>query len=65
MRENKLRWFGHVEGKKNDNKVKKIDEMRVEGNWERVRPKRKWMEVIRENIRACGVDEYMIRDRER
>lgn len=30
----------------------------------RIRPKKKWMAVIgREDTRACGADEIMIRDR--
>lgn len=32
MRKNRLRLFGHVKGNNNNNKVKKIDEIRVEGN---------------------------------
>lgn len=35
--------------------VKKIDEIRVEENWERWEPK-EWMEVIRDDMRACYVD---------
>lgn len=47
MRENKLRWFGRVERRNNDDIVKKVVEISVERNQERERPKKKWMEVVR------------------
>lgn len=33
MRDNRLRQFGHVERKNNDNLVKKLGEIRVKKNW--------------------------------
>lgn len=38
-------------------------EIRVEGNQRRGRPKKKYMEIVRQNMMACAVDEYMIRDK--
>lgn len=44
--------------------VKKIGKIRVEGNRRvRGRPKKKWMEVVGEDTRACGVDKDTVRDR--
>lgn len=62
-RENILRWFSHVYRKSNEDIVKKIAEIRIEGNRGRFRRKKKCMEIIREGIGACGVDEDMVRDR--
>lgn len=42
----------------NNESVEEIDEIRVEGN--RERPKNNWMEVIREDIRECGVGKEII-----
>lgn len=46
--------------------VKNIDEIIVGGNREKKGgPKNKLLEVVREDIRARGVDENMVRDRNR
>lgn len=41
-----------------------MSKIRVEGNGRRGRPKKKRIEIIRENTKACRVDEGMVRDRE-
>lgn len=64
MKENILRWFGNVEKRNNEDLVKKMREITPEGNWERGRSKKKWMEVIGKYMRAYGVDENMVRYRE-
>lgn len=50
--------------KKNHEIVKKINEIKVQGNQRKDRPK-KWLKVIREDIMTCDVDEDMVKDRER
>lgn len=50
--------------RENDNeRVKKIDYINVEGNWEKSRPKKEWKEIIKEDMRACGLDKVKFRDR--
>lgn len=49
----------------NDDAVKTIGEIRIEGNRGRGRgPKKKRMEVITEDMRACGVGEDVVRDKD-
>lgn len=62
--ENRLKLFGPVERKNINNMVKKIGKLKVEGNWGRSRPQKKWMGVIGEDMRACDVNKNMFRDRE-
>lgn len=35
----------------------------IERNRGSGRPKKKWMYIIREHMKSCGVDENMIRDK--
>lgn len=52
-----MRLFAQVERRNNYDIAKKIEDLRIERNWGRSRPKEKRMEIIREDIRACGIDE--------
>lgn len=54
MRENRWRWFRHIERRSNDDIVEKIGELRAEGNRGKDRTWTKWMEVIRGNMRPYG-----------
>jgi len=49
LQQNRLRWYGHVLRKDDDDWVKKCMEYEVEGPRPRGRPKRTWREVVREN----------------
>jgi len=42
MRENRLRWLGHVMRRKNSEAVRMVIKMNVEGRRGRVTPKKKW-----------------------
>ena len=55
LQQNRLRWYGQVLRKEDDDWVKKCDEMleyEVEAPRPRGRPKRTWTEVVREDCRA-------------
>jgi len=49
LQQNRLRWYGHVPRKDDDDWVKKCMEYEVEGSRPRGRPKRAWKEVVRED----------------
>ena len=51
LQQNRLRWYGHMLRKDNDDWVKKCMEYEVEGST-RGRPKRTWKEVVREDCQA-------------
>lgn len=52
IRRNRLRWFGRVQRRNNDVRDKKMGETGLESNRRRVRPEKKWTEVIGENLRG-------------
>ena len=45
MRENRLRWFGHVQRKTFDAPVRKIESIIVKGKKSRERPRRSWEDI--------------------
>jgi len=52
LQQNRLRWYGHVLRKEDDDWVKKCMEYEVEGSRPRGRSKRTWREVVREDCQA-------------
>ena len=52
LHQNRLRWYGHVLRKDDDDWVKKCMEHEVEGPRPRGRPKKTWIEVVREDCQA-------------
>jgi len=52
LQQNRLRWYGHVLRKDDDDWVKKCMEYEVQGPRPRGRPKRTWREVVREDCLA-------------
>ena len=55
LQQNRLRWYGHVLRKDDDDWVKKCMEYEVEGS----RPKGIWKEVIREDCQARKLNKEM------
>jgi len=52
LQQNRLRWYGHVLRKEDDDWVKKWMEYEIEGPGPRGRPKRTWREVVKEDCRG-------------
>ena len=53
LQQNRLRWYGHVLRKEDDDWVKKCMEYEaLEGPRPRGRPKRTWKEVVKEDCQA-------------
>ena len=63
MRENRLRWFGHVRRRPTE-PVQRVQRINL-GQVKRAqgRPKKTWMEVIRQDIEAKGLSEGILLDR--
>jgi len=64
MRENRLRWFGHVRRRPTDAPVRRVERIKL-GQVKRAhgRPKKTWMEVIRQDIEAKGLSEGILLER--
>ena len=52
LQQNRLRWYGHVLRKADDDWVKKCMEYEVEGPRPRGRPKRTLREIVKEDCQA-------------
>jgi len=64
MRDNRLRWFGHVRCRRTDAPVRRVERINLEQvKRAHGRPKKIWMEVIRQDIEAKGLSEGILLDR--
>ena len=56
LQQNRLRWYGHMLRKDDNDWVKKCMEYEVEGPRPRRRPKRTWKEVVQEDCQASKLN---------
>ena len=55
LRRRRLRWFGHVLRKDDEDWVKKCMALEVDGGRERGRPRKRWSDVVRRDMKKCGL----------
>jgi hypothetical protein len=63
MRENRLRWFGHVKRKTYDAPVRRIESIIVEGKRGRGRPRKTWEEQIKSDLHELHLSRDLTMDR--
>jgi len=63
LQQNRLRWYGHVLRKEDDDWVKKCMEYEAEGPRPRGRPKRTWREVVEKDCQARKLNKEDAMDR--
>ena len=63
IREGRLRWYGHVMRKDKEYVGRKMIEMELPGKRKRGRPKRRFLDVVKEDMREVGAKETDIEDR--
>jgi len=56
LQQNRLRWYGHVLRKEDNDWLKKCMEYEVEGSRPRGKPKRTWREVVQKDCQACKLN---------
>ena len=55
MQQNRLRWFGHVERRDELCWIKRIEILQVDGDGVKDRCRKRWREVLREDMREEGL----------
>ena len=55
LRESRLRWYGHVMRRDDDYIGRRMIDMELPGKRKRWRPKRRYMDVVKEDMRALGL----------
>ena len=63
MMEGRLRWYGHVMRKYQEYVGRKMMEMELPGKRRRGRPKRRFLDVVKEDMGEVGAKEMDVEDR--
>ena len=63
MKEGRLRWYGHVMRRDQEYVGKKMIEMELPGKRKRGRPKRRFLDVVKEDMREVGAKEMNVENR--
>ena len=64
IREGRLRWYGHVMRRDQEYVERKMMKMELPGKKKRGRPKRRFLNLVKEDMREVGVKETDVEDRE-
>ncbi|GJY91548.1 hypothetical protein Tco_0506744 [Tanacetum coccineum] len=59
MREGRLRWFGYVKRRSQSALVRKVESITVEGGRRRGRPKLKWEDILKTDLKELMLSEDM------
>ena len=65
MRRTRLRWFGHVKRREENNILKRVYDLDIGGRRPVGRPKKTWRKVVEEDMRTLNITEETVEDRQR
>ena len=55
LRQTRLRWFGHIVRRDEEVEIKKVFELKIEGQRKRGRPVKRWIDVVEGDMKKRGV----------
>ena len=61
----RLEWFGHIKRREETENTRAVAEMKMEGKRPRERPKLRWYDTVRRDLKARKIKEEWATDRER
>ena len=64
LRQKRLRWFGHIVRRDEEVEIKKVFELKIEGRRKRGRPVKRWIDVVKKDMKKRGVVQQNAGDRE-
>jgi len=64
VRRSRLRWFGHLERKEENDWVSACRNISIDGKCTKGRGKKTWMEVIKDDLRKSGLNRQDAKDRD-
>ena len=65
MRKRRLQWFGHVYRREEDEDIRKVADLKVDGRRKRGRPKQRWRDTIQSDLKKYGLNRSDVDDRVR
>jgi hypothetical protein len=65
MRRRRLQWYGHVCRRDKEEDIRMVAEMRIRGKRKRGRPKRRWLDTIKDDMQRWGLSKEDTDDRGR
>ena len=65
MRRRRQEWYGHVNRREERENIRGVVEMKMEGKRPRARPKLRWKDTVRRNLKAWNIRDEWTSDRER
>ena len=64
LRQKRWRWFGHIARRDEEVEIKKVFELKIEGQGKRGRPVKRWIDVVEKDMKKRGVVQQDAGDRE-